>query len=117
MAVLKRRKNRSPVHDLECPLSECMQLIGGAWTPNIIWYLSGGARRFSELKDDIPPISAKVLSTRLKELEEKGVVDRTVVATSPPTVEYSLTALGQELVPAIAAIVRIGKKLKENDAG
>lgn len=89
-----------------------MKLIGGAWTPNIIWYLSGGARRFSELKDDIPPISAKVLSARLKELEEKGVLDRRVVPTTPPTVEYSLTALGQELVPAISAIVRVGKKLK-----
>ncbi|MAW81436.1 MAG: transcriptional regulator [Parvularcula sp.] len=113
MAVLKRRKNQSPAHDPDCPLNECMKLIGGAWTPNIIWYLSGGARRFSELKDDIPPISAKVLSARLKELEVKGVLDRRVVPTTPPTVEYSLTALGQELVPAISAIVRVGKKLKK----
>ncbi len=113
MTVLKRRKNRSPAHDPDCPLNECMKLIGGTWTPNIIWYLSGGARRFSELKEDITPVSAKVLSARLKELEAKGVVDRTVVATSPPTVEYSLTDLGQRLVPAIDAIVTVGKMLKE----
>ena len=90
-----------------------MKLIGGAWTPNIIWYLSGGARRFSELKEDITPVSAKVLSTRLKELEAKGVVERVVVATSPPTVEYSLTDLGQQLVPAISRIVMLGKMLKQ----
>jgi DNA-binding HxlR family transcriptional regulator len=99
-----------------CPIGACMSLIGGMWTPNVIWYLSGGARRFSELRADIKPISAKMLSTRLKELEEKGVVERRVVDTSPPSVEYSLTPLGRELVPAIEAIARVGFKLKKEQA-
>lgn len=90
-----------------------MKLIGGAWTPNIIWYLNGGARRFSELEGDIPPLSAKVLSTRLKEMETKGLVTRTVMPTSPPTVEYELTPLGHQLVPAIEAIVEVGRQLKQ----
>jgi DNA-binding HxlR family transcriptional regulator len=64
--ALKRRKNVAPTPP--CPLSECMSLISGAWTPHIIWYLSQGPRRFSELRADMPSISAKVLSTRLKEL-------------------------------------------------
>ena len=67
-----------------CPLTECMALLGGAWTPNVIWYLSGEARRFSELRSDIPLISAKVLSGRLHELEDKGVVIRTVRRSTRP---------------------------------
>lgn len=89
-----------------------MKLLGGVWTPNLIWYLSGGPRRFGELRRDIPDISGKVLSTRLRVLETKGVIARRVVCTSPPSAEYSLTELGQELVPVIHEIVRVGSKLK-----
>lgn len=109
---LRVRKNRSPSAPATCPLTECMALLGGAWTPNVIWYLSGGPRRFSELKGDIPPITARVLTKRLRELERHGVVDRRVVPTSPPSVEYALTELGGELLPAIQAIVRVGERLK-----
>ena len=90
-----------------------MSLLGGAWTPNVIWYLSDGPRRFSELRLDIPPVTAKVLSGRLKELQAHGVVTRSVVATSPPSVEYELTKLGKELLPAIKAIVDVGERLKK----
>lgn len=110
--ALKLRKNKSPAPPLSCPLTECMAVIGGAWTVNVIWHLRAGPRRFSELRVDIPPISPKVLTTRLRELEERGVVARAVKPTSPPSVEYSLTDLGQELVPAIEAIVHVGEKLK-----
>lgn len=114
---LKIRKSvvEEPADGL-CPIGTCMALIGGMWTPNIIWYLSGGARRFSELRADVKPISAKMLSTRLKELEDNGVVSRRVVSSSPPSVEYSLTTLGRELVPAIEAIARVGFKLKKEKA-
>ncbi|GAA6211908.1 hypothetical protein NBRC116602_16490 [Hyphomicrobiales bacterium 4NK60-0047b] len=97
---------------MSCPLSACLSIIGGQWTPNIIWFLSEQPRRFSELKDDIQGISPKVLTTRLRKLEADGIVLRSVMPTSPPTVEYSLTELGKELKPAIEAIVRVGKKLK-----
>ncbi|GJL98411.1 MAG: winged helix-turn-helix transcriptional regulator [Rhodomicrobiaceae bacterium] len=97
---------------MSCPLSACLSIIGGQWTPNIIWFLSEQPRRFSELKDDIQGISPKVLTTRLRKLEADGIVLRTVMPTSPPTVEYALTELGKELKPAIEAIVRVGKKLK-----
>ncbi len=107
------RLRKSKVPPPACPLTECMSLLGGAWTPNVIWYLSDNQRRFSELRRDIPRISAKVLSTRLHELEEKGVITRRVMPTSPPSVEYALTELGQELIPAINAIVRVGLKLKK----
>lgn len=90
-----------------------MAVIGGAWTPNVIWSLRAGPRRFNELRSDIPPISAKVLTTRLRELEARGVVLRQVMPTSPPSVEYSLSELGAELIPAIEAIVHVGHNLKQ----
>jgi DNA-binding HxlR family transcriptional regulator len=94
-----------------CPMSACMSLLGGVWTPEIIWNLSDGQRRFSELRRAMPAISAKVLSGRLKDLEGRGVLSRTVLATTPPSVDYALTHLGEELIPAIRAIVEVGTKL------
>ncbi len=98
-----------------CPLMRCMEMLRGAWAPNVIWFLTGGPRRFGELRHDIPRISARVLSARLRELEERGVVSRSVLATSPPSTEYGLTELGIELIPAIKALVAVGNKLKESN--
>jgi DNA-binding HxlR family transcriptional regulator len=111
MAV-KRRKSRVPSPPAGCPLTACMKFLGGAWTPNVIWYLREEPRRFSELMADIPGVSPKVFSARLKRLERDGILKREVKPTSPPTVEYSLTDLGEELTPAIEAIVQVGHKLK-----
>lgn len=117
--ALKIRKNRGPAVPNSCPLSKCMAVIGGAWTANILWALRGGPRRFSELRVDIPIVSAKMLTVRLRELEERFIITRDVKPTSPPSVEYSLTEFGEELLPAIEAIAVVGHKLKlksESDA-
>lgn len=116
MAV-KRRTNQSTPPPEGCPLTVCMRVIGGAWTPNVIWYLRGGPRRFSELMADIPGVSPKVFTARLKKLVCDGIIARTVVPSSPPTVEYALTDLGRELTPAIDAIVRVGHLLKQRQSG
>ncbi|NHB77326.1 winged helix-turn-helix transcriptional regulator [Rhodobacter calidifons] len=108
------RKSRMP-HPT-CPLSDCMAVIGGAWTPNIIWNLSSGPRRFSELRAVIPLVSAKMLTQRLRELEDRGILIRTVLQGSPPTVEYALTELGQEFMPVIRAISEVGQRLKDRAA-
>jgi DNA-binding HxlR family transcriptional regulator len=110
---LPLRKSKVAEPPPACPLTECMSLLRGAWAPNVIWYLSAGPRRFGELRVDIPRISARVLSARLRELDAKGVVTRRVLDSSPPSAEYALTDLGQELVPAIKAIVQVGMKLKQ----
>ena len=114
MAV-KRRKNKSSMPPEGCPITQCMRVLGGAWTPNMIWYLRAEARRFSELMADIPGVSPKVFTARLKKLVNDGILLRRVVPTSPPTVEYSLTSLGRELIPAIDAIVQVGHKLKRRN--
>ncbi|MBS9718790.1 winged helix-turn-helix transcriptional regulator [Pseudohalocynthiibacter aestuariivivens] len=111
--ALKMRHNRSPNPPQPCMLTECMSIIAGAWAPNVIWSLRAGPRRFSELRSDIPPISAKVLSTRLSELEKRGILLRHVRRTSPPSTEYELTPLGEELIPALDGIVQVGHRLKQ----
>ena len=73
------------------------------------------ARRRLHL-DDLPKISARVLSARLRELVAKGVVSRRVVQTTPPSVEYELTSLGRELVPALSSIVEVATKLRQRRA-
>jgi DNA-binding HxlR family transcriptional regulator len=111
---LKLRKSKALPPPPGCPMAACMEILGGAWTPSLIWKLSGESRRFGELMRDIPGVSPKMLTTRLRALEEKGVVVRTVVPSSPPSVEYSLSELGRELVPVIDTIVRVGTRIRES---
>jgi len=105
------RGARGPRGAEACPLNRCMTLLSGAWAPHVVWYLSAQPRRFGELRIDIPAISARVLSQRLRELAAKGVITRTILPTSPPSVEYALTELGRELVPALTAIAHVGERL------
>jgi len=112
--ALKVRKSKAPPQPPACPMAVCMGLLGGAWTPNLIWMLSGGPRRFGELRRDIPAISPKMLTARLRAMEDKGVVTRRVMPTSPPSVEYELTDVGHELIPVINSIVKVGTKLRDN---
>ncbi|MCX7515376.1 winged helix-turn-helix transcriptional regulator [Frateuria hangzhouensis] len=108
---LPLRKSKVAAPPPACPLTESLSLLRGAWAPNVIWYLSAEPRRFGELRHDIPRISARVLSARLRELESRGLVTRKVLDTSPPSAEYALTPLGRELLPAIEALARVGRKL------
>ena len=111
--ALKMRRSKAPPPPKGCPMGACMALLGGTWTTNIVWQLSGEPRRFGELMKDIAGISPKMLTARLRELEEKAVVIRDVVPSSPPSVEYSLSDLGRELVTVIDSIVRVGTRLIE----
>lgn len=81
-------------------------MLRGAWAPHVIWFLSKQPRRFGELRIDMPKISARVLSARLRELEADGVIARSASA------EYSLTELGRQLVPVIDTIVKVGRSLR-----
>ena len=113
---LPLRKSKVLTPPPQCPLTLCMELLRGAWAPNVLWWLRSGPRRFGELRHDIPRISARVLSARLRELETRGMIKRTLLDTSPPSAEYELTDLGHELIPALDSIVRVGTKLKDTPA-
>ncbi|HVM31784.1 MAG TPA: helix-turn-helix domain-containing protein [bacterium] len=114
--MIRHRPNKSGPAPDSCPLEGSLKLLAGAWTPKILWYLRLEPRRFGDLKRDLGTISAKVLTTRLRELEKRGVVIRTVMPTSPPTVEYALTELGAKLNPVLDSIVEVGRQLPPPDS-
>ncbi len=114
--MLRRRRNKVAAPPIECSLTLCIRFLSGAWTANILWYLGRQARRFSELKADLGEISAKVLSQRLRRLENDGLVTRLPLASTPPSVEYALTEIGRELQPALEALVEVGHRIKDRKA-
>jgi DNA-binding HxlR family transcriptional regulator len=87
-----------------CPLyHEAVELIGRRWTGAIVEVLlNGGAMRFSEIGAAVPELSDRLLSERMKELEARGVVERTVDPGPPVKVTYDLTTMGRGLEPAVA---------------
>lgn len=89
-----------------CPLlHEAVELVGKRWTGAIVSVLlAAGPLRFSEVAQAIPQLSDRLLSERMKELEARGVVERTVYADSPVRVEYELSEMGRELGPALGEL-------------
>ncbi|MCE8000920.1 MAG: helix-turn-helix transcriptional regulator [Rhodobiaceae bacterium] len=81
-----------------------LDLIADKWTPVVLYCLSGGTRRFSELHRQIPDISKKMLIQSLRRLERDGILHREVYAVVPPKTEYSLTDLGRRMHEPIALI-------------
>ena len=78
-----------------CPIERGMRLIGGKWTGSILWHLKDGPIRFNELSRQLSGASKKMLTQRLKEMEERKLVLRTVVSTQPIAVTYEITDFGQ----------------------
>src|SRR5437588_4958544 len=88
-----------------CPLyHEAVELVGRRWTGAILRVLMDGPLRFSEIAQAIPELSDRLLSERMKELEARGIVKRTVIAGPPLRVQYELSEMGHELEPALAEI-------------
>jgi DNA-binding HxlR family transcriptional regulator len=92
-----------------CPVEAIAEIIGRKWVPLIIRDLAKGVQRFGELQHSLT-VSPRVLSTRLQELEDEGLVRREVFAEVPPRVEYTLTEKGTLLVPLIDEMRRIGRR-------
>jgi DNA-binding HxlR family transcriptional regulator len=86
------------------------ELIGRRWTGAIIFVLLKSRCRFATLRDAIPDITDRMLSERLQELEQEGIVERTVVPETPVRVEYSLTKKGRALAAAMDAIAEWAEK-------
>ena len=86
------------------------ELIGRRWSGAILFLLLKQKCRFATLRDAIPDITDRMLSERLQELEEEGVVDRAVVPETPVRVEYSLTRKGRALTDAMNAIAEWAEK-------
>ena len=97
-----------------CPdFHEAIELIGRRWTGAILCSLIEGPRRFGELGKVVPGLSDRLLSQRLRELEEEGLVQRDVEAGTPVRVTYSLTETGEALGPAISELKSWAKHWKQ----
>ncbi len=102
---------QAEVCDDECPIRKTAGVIEGRWTTLVIRELLPGKKRFSEIQRALTGISPKVLTARLRLLERRGLVTRTVYATVPPTTEYELTPLGRELEAVLEAMAEFGRRL------
>ncbi|HET9075073.1 MAG TPA: helix-turn-helix domain-containing protein [Solirubrobacteraceae bacterium] len=90
-----------------CPLyHEAVELVGRRWTGAILRVLMDGPLRFSEIAQAVPELSDRLLSERMKELEARGIVARTVHPGPPVRVEYALSEMGRALGPALSEIQR-----------
>ena len=86
-----------------CPVETTLSLIGGKYKALILWHLSKGTLRFSELGRYVEA-TPKMLTQQLRELETQGLIDRKVYPVIPPKVEYSLTELGKSLMPVLVSM-------------
>jgi DNA-binding HxlR family transcriptional regulator len=107
-----------------CPVETTARIVGGRWKAAVIDQLLENSKRFSELKRDIDGITQRMLAQQLRELQNSGIVERTVHPDTPPRVVYSITTLGQSLRPLLEAMCKWGeshaaamalKKLRASD--
>jgi DNA-binding HxlR family transcriptional regulator len=90
-----------------CPVEPAARIIGQKWTLQIVYFLlDGRSVRFCELQDELGGVNPSTLSSRLKMLEEEGLVERRQISAIPPHVEYSLTQMGRELETVIREVIR-----------
>lgn len=87
-----------------CAVETTLSVMGGTWKPIILFHLLHSRMRFSELGRAIPSVTQRMLTLQLRELEEAGIVTRTVYPEVPPRVEYELTPLGRSLQPVLIAM-------------
>lgn len=102
------------ITDLQpCPVETTLLLISDKWVVLILRDLMTGTKRFNELMRSVTGVSQKVLTEKLRRMEENGLVIRTVYSEIPPKVEYSLTDLGKSLSPILDAMETWGNGYKE----
>ena len=99
-----------------CPMDRLLRLLTGPWTTYILWVLrTRGPTRFGELKRSVPGISAKMLTERLRMLEEARVIFRHYEPTIPPQVTYGLAARGEELREALDKLNEVSLRWQAKD--
>ncbi len=96
-----------------CSVEAALDAIGGKWKGVIVFHLLSGTKRFNELHRSFHGITHRMLTLQLRELEEDGVIRRTVYPEVPPKVEYALTPFGQSLRPILLLMREWGKEYTE----
>lgn len=92
--------------DIDCGIRIAMEVIGGKWKSCILFELSDGPKRPSEIHRLFPEANSRVINQQLKELEQYGIIEKKIFAELPPHSEYSITSVGRTLIPVV-------KKLEE----
>lgn len=104
--------NRQILNDF-CGMVYALDMLGGRWKMLILYKLNLQTKRFSELRDELPNISERMLTLQLRELSNAGLIKRTVYAEVPARVEYELTEWAQRLSPVWYAMEAWGDAHKE----
>jgi DNA-binding HxlR family transcriptional regulator len=97
-------KEQEPVLAKDCPVRQVINIIGDKWTLPVLYVLTSGTKRYSELQRQIPGISKKMLTQTLRQLESDNIVKRTVYPVVPPKTEYNLNPFGEKLIEPITAL-------------
>ncbi len=92
------------ISEIVCPITYVMNKIGGHWKSIILYYLTSGPKRYSELKRAIPAITEKMLVQHLKQLRGDNLIAKKVEQVMPPITVYSLTSSGEGLIPVLLAM-------------
>jgi DNA-binding HxlR family transcriptional regulator len=103
------KRNKSYTCALGCPVEATLDLIGGKWKGVVLYHLTDGVLRFNELRRRLSGITQRMLTKQLRELEEVGLIVRTVYAEVPPKVEYTLSPRGESMKPVIQALQAWGE--------
>lgn len=100
-----------------CPVSATLSVIGGKWKPILLWNIRQQPCHFSEFLRRIPPLSQKVLTQHLRQMERDGLISRTVLDENPPRVMYALTEQGTTLLPLLEKVAEWGANYQAQQLG
>lgn len=101
--------NIEKIKTYHCPVEAAIDVIGGKYKALIVYELMDGTRRYNEIQKAVPQATPRMLSKQLKELEEDGVIHRVLYPVVPPKTEYSLTEVGETLVPIVKSLCSWGE--------
>jgi len=108
---MDKSREKAPIQGRSgCAVEAALAVIGGRWKGVVLYWLLGGKLRFGELKRKLANCSPRILTLQLRELEDAGLVKRTVFAEVPPRVEYELTAFGRSLQPVLQGLREWGER-------
>ena len=102
MTKSNKKENKS------CPIGGSINIFGGKWKPEILYYINLGPRRFNELRRLIPDVTQRMLTQQLRELQRDGIINRKQYMEIPPKVVYSMTDLGNSLIPIFNQLEKWG---------
>jgi len=105
-------KRKIPI-ELNCGLDLVKEVLYGKWKIHLLYFISQGIKRPGELQRKIPGATRRVLNVQLNQLEEHELINKKIYAELPPKVEYSLSELGQSVLPVIMALGKWGDDYQE----